>query len=474
MSIQLILATLRDKPSKAKCLRTIECLRDVVCSILRESGVCEKVETSSDAVLLDLPGGTAEIYVDHAIFPIEELDLLTMKVVFEVAKVGDMAIITEGGDYAALLASPSQRKRLPDETSQTKSLSPVFRTPEELEELLNSWYRVHSNFRNSVSTSPTAAKQPAPTQPARQASDSVVKQFRWDSVLNQLVEVTRGFVYLILHRFDPTGNDIPKHPAVLKDLLNVCQTYIAGENAPSAKLVLDESSPPISLRLLNAGADVWASQAEIRFLDLTESLTRLIWELARAGDMSVVGESVVILVDDSQRLRIPNSWQHAKQILHCEFENEMQHLLSNICRVSAPREDVAPVTLPEEPAPGTFPSPRRSHLYIEAKPGEDATRHQTLVYSFVPSRRDEPRPVSNGLLMSEFWQLETPLEQRFVAYSFGGNRSEWFAHLREFASFEDRAIGEIVNFENFVQNNGQAFRVSECNFRHVASHKRQE
>ena len=119
MSIELILTTFEDPlntPHDAAALAHLtDSLRDTVRKL---GGSAEDVQTSAEEVQVHLPGGTAVIHSDHAIFPIEELDPLTLGVVYDLAKTADMNRAWAGSSS----------------TSRTRSFSPL--GPPVLEDLI--------------------------------------------------------------------------------------------------------------------------------------------------------------------------------------------------------------------------------------------------------------------------------------------------------------------------------------------------
>src|SRR5262245_37395397 len=144
---------------------------------------------------IDLPGGTATVGPTFAQFPIQELDPLTLRVVFEIARAGDMAIMTEGGDNPAILTDPAQRPRLP-EVWRDGSATPVCTSPEHLGQLLQGWYQRQTGYAARAFSD---VKEGTPAPVASSGETKVVD----------------------LYRFDRSDNNVPRHPDVLRDLLRV-------------------------------------------------------------------------------------------------------------------------------------------------------------------------------------------------------------------------------------------------------------
>ena len=65
-------------------------------------------------------------------------------------------------------------------------------------------------------------------------------------------------------------------------------------------------------------------------------------------------------------------------------------------------------------------------------------------------------------MLAEFWRLETPARQAFYAHEYNGDKKNWFAVVQDFGAAENRAVGRIVNFDTFVQEDGRKFSLSAC------------
>lgn len=449
MSIELILATLKDEPENGQSPLRLKRLADVVLSAVRESGgTDDDVEVATESVLVDLPGGTATIRSSYALFPIEELDVLTLRVVFAVAKTGDMLVVTEGGDYTAIVLSAAQRARLPEAERET---SPVCRSPKQLGELLESWYREQSGFRGQAVADWSARGQTN----ASVATPSAGISYSWDPWANDHVPNGPEAELVKAYRFDPADNGIPRCPEVLRDLRDVCERHLQAREEPSSQLIDNEDWPPLTLKMRFYSADIWPDQVEFRLYELNDSVAMLMFEIARTGDMSFILPGGIVLTDPGQAVRVPHSWKQTKKIVSCQSARELKSLLTNLQLDFRPEDQGDPVKF----VPGTFPE-RRRIVYIEANRKETAGKQQLKVYKYKPKSPGGPRRPEEGMLGAELWQLETPAGRQFYAYFYAGNG--WLDYLRDFARSEERVIGSIVNFETFVQDDGQRFPLSDC------------
>lgn len=480
MSIDLILATFAEPSDKPESATQLSRLAETVRRTLANSDANDAyIEASDESILVHLPGGTAEIRDDFARFPITDLDPLTVQVIFEVAKCGNMVLLTDGGDYSAILVEPSQRSRLPDAEWQSENVSPDCRSPEHLGLLLGSWYREHSSFitrveerwraesdRHELELLPPTnsgavshdgqhvadwvALHPSSESPVLVTSGPFGK-YQWDPWVNDMVLNGPDNELIRFHCFNAERNVGTKHLELLRDLSDLCERHLHQRNEPSSKLIKDDW-PPLDLRMRFYSANIWADRAELYTYQLDDSAAEFMFEIAKTADMSLILPGGVVLTDPSQGMRVPVTWRETKTIVACHSAMELKYYV-RLLQLDLPSEDRGYGFDNHEPSPGTCPR-RAIAVYVEAKPNEAAGTHQKKVY-----RHKLPRPES-GMLLAEFWQLDTPAGHRFYAYSYGG--AGWLDFLRDFATVEQRMLGTIVNFETFVQDDGQAFSLGAC------------
>ena len=453
MGIELILARFGEDSEEAEQADVLKKVAKSARTTLRRLKRPDiDLDVADDALVVELPGGAGEIYADHAVFPVQELDGLTVEVVFAVAKAGDFVLLPEGGEYPAILVRPAQRRHLPDEDWKRKEVSPICRSPDELAQLLECWFRENSEYReravkrfhDSAENGAGAAKataqdrdEPAGTELANEEKKEV------------------QYEYIRLYRFDPEANERPKHSSVMTELREVCERYIREHGGGAGRLVNDDEWPPLSLRFPDYSMDIWPALAITNFPDLRPALAELLFRLAVAGDFSVLVPGVVLLTNEAQRARMPKSWVRMK-VVSCgspaELKRHLDELWMNIPRPE--RKYPANIGIP-----GAFPG-RARVVYIEATAKETPVQQQRKVYKHRPEGGGAPPPPKSGMVGADFWQLTTPAGQRFYAYSYGGEG--WLPRLRHFAQSSDRALGFVVNFETFVQEDGQRFPLSAC------------
>lgn len=453
--IELVLAKFRDGSQDNQAPGILLQMADDIRETLRKSGRSDGVvDVSNQEILVDLPGGTAAIRSDTAIFPITELDPLTLHVIFYVAKIGDMVVLTEGGNYSAIVIEPSQRNQLPEAKWRSEHISPLCRSPEELQRLLEGWHLAHSKFKQEAIADWTAKSESIPSSTA-QSTGGV--RYAWDPWLQESVANGPEAEFLELHHFDPLQNEIPAHPNVLSDLRDICERHIQENKGPHSRLIEDDQWPPLSLRMQLYSIDFWPCRVKMSTYVLNDSFSRLVFEIARVGDMSFILPGSLVLTDPSQDERLPQSWKQIKKVFSCRTPEELKSLLIDQ-QIDIPQED-RDGGIDAQSVPGTFPKRNRT-IYVEVKPEETAEEHQKKTYSHKSQGPDGRLRPASGMMMAEFWQLETPTGRRFLAYAFGAEG--WLEHIRDFAALEERMCGEIVNFETLVQGDGQRFPLSDC------------
>src|SRR5205823_10194271 len=110
-----------------------------------------------------------------------------------------------------------------------------------------------------------------------------------------------------LYRFDRSGNEVPRHPKVLADLVRVSKRYLAliGKKAR----ILSKKAASFTVDSPLASGDIWPSHAVFNAYDLDLPTTRLMLEIARMGDMSIiVSDRQVVFTDQGQVARVPEGW----------------------------------------------------------------------------------------------------------------------------------------------------------------------
>jgi hypothetical protein len=216
--------------------------------------------------------------------------------------------------------------------------------------------------------------------------------------------------------------------------------------------------------------DVWPSQADFNVCDLDLPTTRLILEIGRTGDMSIiVFDREVVFTDQGQVARVPEGWiKKGEAPVVCRAPEELLPLLRRKLDLDTPPDKR--VRAPGGVfVPGAWPSGRRAAVYVEAKPKESATQQQEKLYKHlqqIPKAGGPHRP-KEGMMHAEFLRLETAASQAFYAYEYSGDKENYFASIREFGATENRAVGRILNFDTFVQEDGRKFPLSACKWMKV-------
>jgi len=461
MSIDLVLATFRDKPGLRVGRKKLSQIKEAVQRVmgLPKNSVGETlISLEKETLHVDLSGGTAEVHSDHAVFPIAELDARTLGVIFEVATVGDMILLTEGGSYSAIVMNASQRSRIPEEEWRTPKAAPICRSVKHLGTLLAGWHREHREFIDKAATARaqgTASGSPPSSTPVAAGYYLDKRSNKWIACSNVL-EV-HDTEYVRFYRFDPQGNEIPKHPKVLEEFKAICENQLRLENRKKCKLKNDDDWPPLLLVTPNHSVDIWPARAMFTFYDLTPTVIQLMYEIALAGDFSLVAPGGVILTDPAQEARVPEAWKRNKPIALSRSPDELLQFLKAF-QIDIPPKKRNYLFDARGYIPGSVVN-RERVIYLEALPDGTARKHQKMVYDYWDSCAGDPqRP--KGAMMSRFWELTTPEGCHFYAYDYNGEGFlDFFGHL---AKEKNIKTGTIVNFETFVQDDGKRFPISSC------------
>ncbi|HZU39115.1 MAG TPA: hypothetical protein VFA18_24530 [Gemmataceae bacterium] len=237
-----------------------------------------------------------------------------------------------------------------------------------------------------------------------------------------------------------------------------------------------------SVILPSGTAEVYANYGAFPgFADLDPLTRRMMFELAKAGDMAIMGDCLIILTNPAQPRP---SWASSQWLHLCQSMEELDRVLDDCVGPYESWRDSALGDVPSRPqaertyvnlagkirimdalggernwTPGSRPEASASFVYLAAQPQETASSQQKKLYKYVATA---PDPEGSGMMIAEFWRLDTPAGQRFYAYGYGGEEDRWLAKIRAFASAEGRAIGWIEGFHTFVQNDGYSFPLSAC------------
>ena len=209
------------------------------------------------------------------------------------------------------------------------------------------------------------------------------------------------------------------------------------------------------------GASIYPFQAEFTMHRVVP--IEFMWQVARVGDFTIVTKRGLvypdpwqfarglIVTDPGQLARLPKSWLKVSEVRAANSPEELGKLLWKD-DFNIPESD-----LDGPPAAGTYPT-RHLVIYFEALGKETDSKHQNIVFKHRPKH---PLPEGEGGPRgSEFWELTTPAGKRFFAYRCAG--LDWLDVFRDQGQLQNREVGQIVNYETFVQDNGQCFPISEC------------
>lgn len=217
--------------------------------------------------------------------------------------------------------------------------------------------------------------------------------------------------------------------------------------------------------------------------DIDRVSVRMIFEIARAANMVILGDGLTVITNPAQPL--PSWLSDAKPVRLCSSNEELGQLLnewrkefgqtpesqrsSDLIRVPALNSRGSRVFLEVQelgehaPDLGSIPESPASFVYVEATHTETATKQMDSIHKHYRAtcQATVHRP-SDGMLVAELRRLETPKGQVFYAYRYGGDKENWLNLILDFAAASRRAVGRIQNFDTFVLDDGCGFPLSAC------------
>lgn len=269
-----------------------------------------------------------------------------------------------------------------------------------------------------------------------------------------------GLQYLALD-----GYEVPPRPGMIEHLLNTAHRVYADARIDDG-LRLSEDRRSFAVVLPDGTGDIYANYAVFPLNDLHSFSVRMVFEIAKAGDMAVVGEGLTILTNPDQPH--PSQVSDGSTVHVCQSPEELRFLLDRWLNGYREFRDAALTGIPQSGertwVPGSRPEAPMSFIYVEARVRETARKHQTTMYKHYQNacKAGSPNLPSQGSMIAEFWRLETPAGRVFFVYGYGGDKDRWEAVIRAFAAAEGRLVGRIENFDTFVQDDGQKFPLANC------------
>jgi hypothetical protein len=123
------------------------------------------LEAGGFVVQLDQCSG--QVRANHASFECEAPGRREMRLIYEIARTGDMVVMLEGGKYRAILTDARQRGRLPADWIGDDEETPTATSPTHLATLMRGALEVQGSFRERVAQTyqpagPSATLNPSP------------------------------------------------------------------------------------------------------------------------------------------------------------------------------------------------------------------------------------------------------------------------------------------------------------------------
>src|SRR5262249_55499443 len=99
---------------------------------------------------VELEDGVGIVHASHAVFQLQELEKRTLRVLYEIAKAGDVFVRVEGGQHQAILTNSRQRQNLPPDWIGADDSTPLAKTPSQLGQLIRGAVDAHESYRRKV------------------------------------------------------------------------------------------------------------------------------------------------------------------------------------------------------------------------------------------------------------------------------------------------------------------------------------
>jgi hypothetical protein len=149
MSVELILHRFErsagDHPKRPGTLADLISVAErVIADDERQASI--EITREENGFIIGLPDGFANVRLGDGSFPAGGMDKTTFRLVFEVAKAGDMVIVAEGGKYPVILTDPGQSDALPYGWIKSSTKAPVCHSADELATLLKDWIDINRRY----------------------------------------------------------------------------------------------------------------------------------------------------------------------------------------------------------------------------------------------------------------------------------------------------------------------------------------
>ncbi len=276
-----------------------------------------------------------------------------------------------------------------------------------------------------------------------------------------------------LQRFDKRGRSSPKHARVLDDLLNAIREGLPANDDRYG--VRRRGSKSLDLQLASGVGTVRPDHAAFNLNNLEDDDLKLVYAIARTGDMVVITEDGSVIVTDSkQREHVPQdlgsdnkglpvarSWKELARLLRTKAGPALTYRDQVIASYEGTeRADAGP---PPTGGAGT------TAVYVQPREGEKEMQQLRRLFKatdrFIAGRAGRR---IEGTIGGLSWSLRVPTGELFIGCVVTGDVPDWMEFFRDYSRGEKRCFGTIEDRgTKFVVNDGRAFPMDECKLRRL-------
>ena len=271
-----------------------------------------------------------------------------------------------------------------------------------------------------------------------------------------------------LQRIDAAGAAGPRHTGVLNELMQTAKRVLADAGLLDDTTMADDGQS-FTVIVPGGTARIFGSCAVFPLVSLDTLWLRMVYAVAKAGDMIVVEDGLAILTDPAQPRP---AWVSASKLVPvCSSPDELGTLLEPWYKrqrhyADEMRRELNPKTLvgPSEPIPGSREDSKSAAIYVQLRGSEtvlDLLDSSGRFYR-AATRDHAPNVPKSGGDRGTSWLLRTPAGEEFVALIVDGDKEGWLKLIKDFASSQSRLFGRIVNGDMFLTNDGRSFAIDAC------------
>lgn len=159
----------------------------------------------------------------------------------------------------------------------------------------------------------------------RKRSPRKVVRYRYDLKLEDMVETTEQMSVVRFQRLSHSVWPAKKTGEVFEVMKSRCEAAVKDDDEQNVRgtrisqLVL-ERWPDLSARFYNASVEVWHDRAMASFWEIRDIVVSLLYDLARAGQLSLILPERIVLFSEEQHGQLPAGWETSKPVDICTSE----------------------------------------------------------------------------------------------------------------------------------------------------------